>query len=152
MTRLKIGDEWWTAPAEGDGGSLVMVTGRAGVDSVMESGRFNDRVEVTWKYTIDGNGGMPDDATAKLMERVDAALREEFARDAVAVLTGIYTGGGERNWVFYVSSLRAFQYRFNHALEEFEVLPLTIYAEHDPQWNEYREMRSMTEIMDEDDE
>ena len=26
MTRLKIGDEWWTAPAEGDGGSLVMVT------------------------------------------------------------------------------------------------------------------------------
>lgn len=145
MTRLKIGDEWWTAPAEGEDGSLVIVTGRSKVAPVMESGRFNDRVEVTWKYTPE-EGGMPDDATARLMEQVDMALRSEFARDAVAVITGIYTGGGERNWVFYVSSLRSFQYRFNHALEPFDTLPLTIYAEHDPEWNEYREMRSQTEI------
>ena len=109
MTKLKIGDEWWTAPAEGDDGTLVMVTGRAGVDAVIESGRFNDRVEVTWKYASEGTGGMPDDATARLMEQVDMALRKEFERDAVAVMTGIYTGGGERNWVFYVSSLRSFQ-------------------------------------------
>ena len=145
MTRLKIGDEWWTAPAEGENGALVMVTGRKGVDPVIESGRFNDRVEVTWKY---GTAGMPGDETARLMEQVDNALREEFGRDAVAVLTGIYTGEGQRNWVFYVSSLQSFRYRFNHALEPFETLPLEIYAEHDPEWAEYREMRSLTEIAD----
>ncbi len=147
MTRLKIGDEWWTAPAESDSGDLVMVTGRRGVEPVIASGKFNDRIEVTWKYAP-ATGGMPDDGTARLMEQVDNALKEEFARDAVAVLTGIYTGGGERNWVFYVSNLNSFQYRFNHALAKFEQLPLEIYAEHDPEWNEYCEMRSQTEIMD----
>ncbi len=147
MARLKIGDDWWTAPAEDDNGNLVMVTGRRGVDSVIEMGRFNDRVEVTWKYGSSG-GGMPDNATARLMEQVDTALKDEFKHDAVAVLTGIYTGCGERNWVFYTSSLHSFQYRFNRALESFEMLPLTIYVEHDPEWNEYREMRNQTEIMD----
>ena len=147
MTRLKIGNEWWTAPAESNDGLMVMVTGRRGVDPVMAMGRFNDRVEVTWKYEPSAQG-MPDEATARLMEQVDTALKEEFERDAVAVMTGIYTGGGERNWVFYVSSLRSFEYRFNRALGQFELLPLTIYVEHDPEWNEYREMRSMTEIMD----
>ena len=93
-------------------------------------------------------GRLSRDETARLMEQVDNALREEFGRDAVAVLTGIYTGEGQRNWVFYVSSLQSFRYRFNHALEPFETLPLEIYAEHDPEWAEYREMRSLTEIAD----
>lgn len=147
MTRLKIGNEWWTSPAEGENGCLIMVTGRSGVEPVIAMQRFNDRVEVTWKYAPAG-GGMPDDATARFMEEVDTALKNEFERDAVAVMTGIYTGGGERNWVFYVSSLHSFQFRFNRALQPFDTLPLTIYAEHDPEWNEYREMRSQTEIME----
>ena len=59
MTRLKIGNEWWTSPAEGENGCLIMVTGRSGVEPVIAMQRFNDRVEVTWKYAPAG-GGMPD--------------------------------------------------------------------------------------------
>ena len=62
-----------------------------------------------------------------------------------AVVTGIYTGGGERNWIFYARNTAHFQYAFNKALSSFDVLPLSIYAEKDPDWAEYNEMKDFTE-------
>ena len=63
------------------------------------------------------------------------------------IITGIYTGAGERNWVFYTRSTHIFNRKFNEILAPFPILPITIYAEKDPEWNEYREMR-LTEISD----
>ncbi len=75
------------------------------------------------------------------METVTDALQESLHRDPVAVMTGIYTGAGERNWVFYAVSLKAFQAMLNLALNCIdEQLPLTFHAEEDPEWEEYREM------------
>ena len=75
------------------------------------------------------------------------ALATEFKKDPVAILTGIYTGAGERNWVFYTRSVNIFGRKINEILAPFELLPITLYAEKDPEWNEYREM-SLTEISD----
>ena len=161
MAKLKIPDEWWTAPAESDNGELILVTGRKVTDeiissgifmreasspTVISSGIFNDRIEVTWSYTP-ADKGMPDDATSTLMEQVHEALAAEFKKDPVAIITGIYTGAGERNWVFYTRSTHIFNRKFNEILAPFPILPITIYAEKDPEWNEYREMR-LTEISD----
>lgn len=148
MAKLKISDEWWTAPAEGSHGQLIMVTGRRDMDNVMRSGHYNVRIDVTWPYQPDGKG-MPDYATSTLMDKVNEALAATFNADPVAVNTGIYTGEGERNWVFYTRSLHLFQRKLNEALASFELLPLQFHAEEDPDWNEYREMRE-TEIMDEE--
>ena len=82
------------------------------------------------------------------MEEVQDALQADFMKDPVAVLTGIYTGNGERNWVFYTRSLTIFGRKLNEDLAKFELLPLEFYAESDPEWNEYREMREETEIKD----
>ena len=144
MAKLKIPDEWWTAPAEGDSGELILVTGRRMMDEIIATGLFNDRIEITWKYEPDAKG-MPDFATSKLMEQVHEALAAEFKKDPVAILTGIYTGAGERNWVFYTRSVNIFGRKINEILAPFELLPITLYAEKDPEWNEYREM-SLTEI------
>lgn len=148
MAKLKISDEWWTAPAEGSRGQLIMVTGRRNMDNVMNSGTYNVRIDVTWAYEPDTKG-MPDYATSSLMDKVNEALANTFNADPVAVNTGIYTGEGERNWVFYTRSLHLFQRKFNEALAGFELLPLQFHAEDDPGWEEYREMRE-TEIMDEE--
>ena len=91
--------------------------------------------------------GMPDNTTSKLMEQVHDALCAEFKKDPVAVLTGVYTGAGERNWVFYTRSVNIFGKKFNKILAPFELLPIKLYVEKDPEWNEYREMR-LTEIAD----
>lgn len=148
MAKLIIPDEWWTAPAEGENGELIMVTGRRITDEIIASGVFNDRIEVTWKYQPNSKG-LPDFATSSLMEKVHEAISDEFRKDPVAILTGIYTGAGERNWVFYTRSVNIFGRKLNEILAPFELLPITIYAEKDAEWNEYREMR-LTEICDKD--
>lgn len=149
MAKLKIGNEWWTSPTESETGALIMVTGRQGVEPVIATGKYNDRIEITWKYTPDKNG-MPDFKTSSLMEQVTDALNNAFAKDSAAVMTGIYTGDGERNWVFYTLNPKKFQYMLNNALKDFELLPITLYAEKDPEWNEYREMKDLSEVFSDD--
>ena len=95
--------EWWTAPAESEDGQLVMVTGRRDVERFRSNPRFTIRVEVTWPYKPLSDG-MPSEADSEVMEQVTDLLNDEFRRDPVAVMTGIFTGGGERNWVFYTLS------------------------------------------------
>jgi len=131
--------EWTTAPADGNNGKTVIVTGRRDVDRFRNNPRFNIRVEVTWPYSGDSDG-MPDEPTSTLMEKVTDALLDTFNRDPVAVITGIYTGDGERTLVFYTPSTHIFGRKFNETLEPFPLLPLTIYCENDPDWNEYAEM------------
>lgn len=138
MDNIVENGEWWTAPAESEDGQLVMVTGRKDVAKFRENPRFSIRVEVTWPYN--GNNGMPDVGTSELMDEVQARLMREFRRDPVAVLTGIYTGAGERNWIFYTLSTHIFGRKLNEALADLPVLPLKIYCENDPQWEEYDEM------------
>ncbi|MDE6802659.1 MAG: DUF695 domain-containing protein [Muribaculaceae bacterium] len=137
--------EWWTAPAEGADGKLIMVTGRRDVDTFRKNPKFNIRVEMTWPYGS-GSTGMPDVATSELMQEVQDALQEVFRKDPIAVLTGIYTGDGQRNWVFYTMSTHIFQRKINEALAEFDLLPLSISAENDPDWAEYEEMKEASEI------
>ncbi len=133
--------EWWTAPAESDNGRLIMVTGRRDIKKFRENPHFNIRIEISWPY--DGTGdGMPDKATSELMEKVQDALQEEFIKDPVAVLTGVYTGDNLRQWVFYSRSTHIFGRKINEILEQFPVLPIDIYCENDPDWAEYDEMAS----------
>ena len=149
MAKLRISDDWWTAPAQGENGNLILVTGRRAMDNVIATGLYCYRVEVTWPYEGDEKG-LPVYADSKLMEGVTDALNECFDSDPVAVMTGIYTGDGQRNWVFYTRSLHIFQRKFNEALVPFPALPLEFEAEEDPDWQEYREM-CQCEISDSDD-
>lgn len=139
MAKIRISDDWWTAPAEADNGHLVLVTGRRGMYNVIATGLYRYRVEVTWPYDADEKG-LPTYADSKIMEEATDSLNASFDRDPVAVMTGIYTGDGERNWVFYTRSLHIFQRKFNEVMAPFPTLPLQFEAEEDPDWQEYREM------------
>lgn len=130
---------WWTAPAESENGHLIMVSGRQDVEKFRSNPKFSIRVEVTWTYESESSG-MPSDDISRLMEKVQDALEQEFQKDPVAVLTGVFTGDGERNWVFYTLSTNIFGRKLNEVLEPFPLLPLKITAENDPQWLEYDEM------------
>ena len=138
-------DIWWTAPAESEDGHLIMVTGRRDVSRFRSNPRFNIRIEVTWRYDSADASGRPDTETSQLMEQVQEALQKEFQKDPVAVLTGIYTGDGKRDWVFYSLSTHIFGRKLNEVLAPFPLLPISIYCETDPGWEEYDEM-SQAEI------
>lgn len=149
---MRLTDEWFTAIAEGEGsGATVFVSGRYGIDEFRNSGKFKERAEVTWHYDADAKG-MPADDVAELMEEVLAALKRAMEKNKLAILTGVYTGGGERNMIFYTRNIPAFGETLNQALAPFELLPLTIYTEKDAHWDEYAEMCQLRddEIVDDD--
>lgn len=139
-------NDWWTCPTESEDGRIIIVSGRRDIQSFKDNPRFSIRVEITWQYSDSPTATMPDDQTAKIMEEVTDALNAELDKDPVAVMTGIYTGAGERNWVFYTLSTNIFNKKLNTALAQLPLLPLKIYAENDPQWLEYSEMKELSEI------
>ncbi len=131
--------EWWTAPAEADNGLMIMVTGRKDVGKFRTNPRFKYRVEVSMPYGADSTG-MPDTATTELIGEATEALEVTFDADPVAVMTGIFTGDGRRDWIFYTLSLNIFGRKLNEALAPLPELPLEISAYEDPDWEAYDEM------------
>lgn len=138
---------WWTAPAESESGSRIMVSGRRDVEKFRSNPRFSIRVEVSWPYTPDSEG-FPDEPTATLMEEAQEALEAAFKKDPVAVLTGVFTGDGRRDWVFYTLSTNIFGRKLNEALASLPMLPIEISAENDPGWEAYDEMAEAEIKMD----
>ncbi|MBD5286323.1 MAG: DUF695 domain-containing protein [Bacteroides sp.] len=142
-------DKWWTYPAESEDGQTILITGRDEIEKWQKPGKFPIRVTVSWDYTPKPDG-MPSDADADLMEQATDALLDEFRKDKAAVMTGIYTGAGRRDWVFYTHSLNIFGKVFNRALAPLPELPLKFEAAEDPDWEEYRDMREATYVPDEE--
>lgn len=118
------------------------MTGREGIADFKHSGKFRERVEIYWKYQVVHNG-MPSDQDAELMDEVCTLLRKVMEKDKLAILTGMYTGDGERTLVFYSRTARVVGERLNEALESYPVLPIELYVEADPDWAEYAEMLEM---------
>lgn len=135
-------DSWITCPTVDDDGNTIIVTGRLDVDAYRARERNNIRVEVSLPYTSGGSLGFPDDNTAELLEKITDSFMDNLKGKNTALLTGIYTGAGRRDWVFYTFSTESFNGFLNRAMADFPLLPLNIYAENDPSWAEYDEMRA----------
>lgn len=141
---MKLSNEWFTALSENESGQMVIVSGRDELTEFVQSGKFKERVEITWQFEGDAKG-MPSEEIAARMEAVQEVLQKAMEKDKLAILTGVYTGGGEKIWVFYTRTVRVFGERLNEALAAFELLPLSIYTEIDPEWEEYLDMYEMKE-------
>ncbi|RHU27213.1 MULTISPECIES: DUF695 domain-containing protein [Parabacteroides] len=139
---MRLSNEWFTALSEDEAGHLVTVSGRDELTEFIQSGKFKERVEITWKYEGDDKG-MPAEELAEKMETVQETLQKAMEKDKLAIQTGVYTGGGERVWVYYTRTVRVFGERLNEALASFELLPISIYTEVDPEWEEYLDMYEM---------
>lgn len=138
-------ETWWTSPLEDEDGNRIMVTGRGDIQKFRKDPKFSIRVNITIPYEPDAEG-MPKGKEAAMLEQIVDLIQEQLKKDPVAVLTGIYTGAGKREMVFYTLSTHIFNKKLNAALAELPLLPLEITAENDPEWAEYDEMRSLSEI------
>ncbi len=143
-------EKWWSYPCEAENGKTIITSGHDGLEKQMLSGKYIYRIEVGWEYAALPDG-MPDSQSAETLEKVTDAFSAALANDKVAVLTGIYTGDGRRDWVFYTKNLKVFNSFFNRALADLPILPFTIEAEEDPDWEEYRHLRETTYIPEEED-
>ena len=141
---MKLSDKWFSALSQDENGQLVIVTGRDGIMEFVHSGKFKERAEISWKFEGDAQG-MPPEELSQLMEEVELALRKAMEKDKLAILTGVYTGGNQKTWVFICRTVRVFGERINEALASFNLLPIEIYTEIDPDCEEYLDMLEMKE-------
>ncbi|MCD7977928.1 MAG: DUF695 domain-containing protein [Tannerellaceae bacterium] len=139
---MRLSNVWFTALSENEEGQMITIAGRDELTEFRNSGKMKERVEVTWKYEGDQKG-MPADELAEKMEVVQETLRKAMEKDKLSILTSVYTGGGEKVWVYYTRTVRVFGERLNEALASFELLPISIYTEVDPGWEEYLDMYEM---------
>ena len=145
---MVLTDKWFTAISENEDGSYTFISGRSDIDAFINSKKMKQRMEVTWRYEADEKGMPKIDKEAKIMEEVENRLRTAMEMDKLAILTGIYTGQGKREWIFITRNLNAFGERLNDALRGLPQLPIEIYAEDDPDNEEYK---NLLEIKGEDD-
>lgn len=145
---MQLTDKWFTALSENEDGTYTFISGRSDIDEFIQSGKLKERVEVTWHYEADAKGLPAIDKEAQIMEAVEERLRNALEKDKLAILTGIYTGQGVREWVFITRNTPAFGQRLNEALAGLPELPIEIYAEQDPDNEEYK---SLLEIKGEED-
>ncbi len=141
---MRLSDVWFTALSEDDLGNIIIVYGRDELKEFIQSGKFKERVEITWKYEADSKG-MPSKEIAELMESVQETLRKAMEKDKLSILTSVYTGAGEKTWIYYTRTVRVFGERLNDTLAPFDLLPISIYTEVDPEWEEYLDMYEMKE-------
>lgn len=145
---MQLTDKWFTALSENEDGTYTFISGRSDLDQFINSGKLKERIEVTWTYESDEKGMPAIDKEAQIMEAVEERLRTAIERDKLGILTGIYTGQGKREWIFITRNTAAFGERLNDALAGLPQLPISIYAEQDPDNEEYK---SLLEIKGEDD-
>ena len=138
-------NNWFTVPAVNEQGQTIIVTGRFFVDAYRAKPKNCIRVEGSMKYKSAGELGFPDDDTAELLEQATDAMQAELKGKTTALMTGIFTGAGQRDWVFYTFSTDVFGSYLNRALAKLPLLPLEIYAENDTEWAAYDEMLSVAE-------
>ena len=126
---MKLGDVWFSAIAEAENSDrMIVVSGRTEIEPFIQSGKFKERVEITWKYEADSKG-MPNETTGKLMEEVQTVLKQAMEKDKLAIFTGIYTGDGERTWVFYTRNIPAFGRMLNETRSVRNVTSHHLYRE-----------------------
>ena len=135
-------DDWFTSVSHTEEGAIVLLTVRKGLTQFIESGKLRVRVDIAWPYTAEPDG-MPDEETARLIEEIEPKLRRIMEKDKLAILTGNYTGGGQKDWTFYTRHLPSFGERLNECLAPYPTLPLEIQCQEDEDWSDYHEMLTL---------
>lgn len=141
---MRLTNDWFTALSEDEEGKLIYINGRDNLDEFILSGKFKERVEISWEYEGDSKG-MPSAELSEQMEKMEEALTRAMEKDKLSILTGVYTGENQKTWIFYTRTVRVFGERMNEALAPFDLFPIRIYTEIDPDWEEYKDMYEMKE-------
>jgi len=136
---MELIDSWFNSEGEYEG-MIGLIRGRDKLFNFIESGIYNDRLEIEWKYNSPDNTGLPTDQDFELMSNFEDVLIENFEHDLHSVLSFVYTWNNSKTWFWYTKSVHDFGERLNNALTDFDTLPIKIKRIHDPGWNEYLDM------------
>lgn len=91
-------------------------------------------IQIVWRYS-DGENGMPGAESNERQIRFEDLL--EPLQSSLATLALVWTGAGEKSWVYYTSDTDPFMRRLNELLAGEERFPIEIEFQADKEWSLY---------------
>ena len=140
MDKLKsliTDQEAWTAAEGENDGVTFLLRFRPNLQAFIATKKYNKRLTLLWNYDSDNSSLMPDEKEMGLMEEVENSLVDILEKDLQAILSFVYLGHNKKEWHWYSRDIIETGKRLNKALSDFDVLPIELSSEEDPEWNEY---------------
>jgi len=131
-------DRWAMSHAEEDG-QPVLLRFRSGLP-VKETTRFPFLISILWIYDGSKNGGMPDDRTLAMMDRVEDSL-DWIDESGEAFLMVAVTGNNRREWIWYTNNRERYMALVNRSLPRQTKFPIDFTTSEDPSWLTYKSIR-----------
>lgn len=127
-------DRWVVAMGEYDGRPIVTRFDH-GRRADARSGRFPFRIGVAVELTDPDERGFPGEDESARLAAVETEI--ETLVDGRALLVGVITTNGTREWVLYAAE-HAWVEQFHRALDDtVSTYDVQVMAEHDPSWGVY---------------
>jgi hypothetical protein len=135
---MLLDDTWVAIEAFNDQENTpLLVRYRPNLVNFVKTGTYLWRMDVIWTYEPVYETLMPLPEVHDYISAVEDALIETFEDDHQTILAFVFTGEGERWWAWYTTDIDIAGERLNHALSEFDELPIEITVSDDPEWEEY---------------
>ena len=131
-------DRWAMSHAEEDG-QPVLLRFRSDFP-VKETARFPFLISILWIYDGSKNGGMPDDRTIAMMDRVEDSL-DWIDESGEAFLMVAVTGNNRREWIWYTNNRERYMALVNRSLPRQTKFPIDFTTSEDPSWLTYKSIR-----------
>ena len=107
---------------------------------------YPQRLMIVWQYEAPDASGMPSETQSADMKDFENMLIEALDPDRLAVLAFVFTTAGSREWHFYLSDVSEVGIRINKALATIPQLPIELTVEHDPDWDELRQVYQLCAV------
>jgi Family of unknown function (DUF695) len=140
----RFGDDW--IGAVGTSGNRVQVTRCRRILGEMAVAKTHPRLlRIIWRYEADDPSGLPSVNLNEKMASFENAIFDELQKDSVAIFVCVCVADGIKEWLAYISDAQRACNRLNEALESHEPYPVELSVEDDPNWREYKAIRSRLE-------
>ena len=119
---------------------------RPSLKDALGDANYPQRLMIVWQYEPVNASGMPSDTQSADMKDFEDMLIEALDPDRLAVLAFVFTTAGSREWHFYLSDVSEVGIRINKALANIPQLPIELTIEHDPEWDELRQVYQLCAV------
>lgn len=130
-------DHWASVTGEAEGGPYF-VRYREPLLEPPDVKAYPRCLRVVWAYDDPGSGSLPADQDSDRMRVFEDRLCTAWEDDAVAVLTGVLTFDGARQWVFYTANVQECAARLNSMPQEQDRYPIELDVFDDVEWEYLR--------------
>lgn len=127
---------WFNYKFVDDEGNTVFLRGKDGIDDLIDSGKFKERLEIAYRFDGNEETKLPNEETLERVDHLESKLEKEFAKDGNSHIALSFTGKNRRVWYVYTSDVHSAVIAINMAANV--ETQLDIIHDTDESWEFYK--------------